>query len=535
MSRPVVETARNPHRRCSIAEMTTSSGKRIGWNGVIKSLAGRPNHRKNFAPANKQLTGHEFYLVYPFDAKCRDITQLEMWCNYAQRLDPAQVVRETHDLFAFLPHVRSSHYNRFISQPDGADEALASGYVKSTNAVRLTLRDPDKPENLRYFPSEAIVHRADSTAIRIRLTVNWIDIILYPPGFGFLIYKMSTDDLTVETAGIVHRSIKKVHYRDRLRVKPPILLRDNGSIVSEWPSILRSLLSEFAVDPDSDFAQTHASSFRVVSLSIGSLANDSVSYGNIDGSEEGHLISLITGEDLSTISHPGSDLVRAARGKGRLNYWRDWSAIFLWDDVAFMGTETEFTKNHLVRNVELLYLPLFVYALFQYLRLNQISVKLTDLSARSRSRKRQTRADVLIELERLNSDLRFFRGNYMFWEISRQPVMAALFNHLVAHFETRALYEQIEHDIERLYLEERTRAQERIAFYAGLATFFALPVGALLAVFNQSISDSVTGGWRGLIALLVILISVLVWRSATGYRLRHSVARKLERRAGSFS
>lgn len=127
--------------------------------------------------------------------------------------------------------------------------------------------------------------------------------------------------------------------------------------------------------------------------------------------------------------------------------------------------------------------------------------------------------DLLKKLEDLNGDLRHFRSNYMFGEVSRQPVMAALFQHLIAHFATSGLYVQIEHDIERMYLEERARAQERIAAYAGFATFFALPVGALLAVFSDTISGWITGPWRAAATVAVMVLAVVGWRRAF-YRLR---------------
>ena len=461
------------------------------------------------APPNRTLSRHEFHLVYPFKTECRDIDSLTRWENYTERLDKEKLEREEHDSYAFLPHARSSHYNRFANDPTNGSAMLARGYRDGTSSIRLTLR---KHEYVRYCPKRATVFRADKTHFTIDIDVSWVDVILYPPGFGFLIYKISTTGLTVEDAGVVHRSIKKVYYRERLRVNPP-RLHIIGRLEEEWPTILSGLLSDFDVDTASEYAQTHASSFRVVSLAIGpELANDELVYGNIRGSEEGHLLALITGEDLSTISHPGNDLVEIARTTGRLNYWRDWSGLFLWDDVAFIGTETQFTTTHLVHNVEALYTPLFVYALFQHLRLNEISVSLTQLSAEARARGN----GVLKKLENLNADLRFFRSNYMFWEISRQPVMAALFGHLVTHFETVRQFDQIEHDIERMYLQERTVSQERLAFFVGLATFFALPVGALLAAFGGSVSSFLSASWmRWLLMFAVVGISLLGWLLAT--------------------
>lgn len=463
-----------------------------------------------WAPESRPLSRHEFYLVYPFKTQLQDITELRMWDNYTHRLTNAQLERELRDSYAFLPHARNSHYARFAGDLEEADLCIFDGYRNGTNSVRLTLRSS---EHLKYFPRRATVFRADKTYFTISVDVGWVDIFLFPSGFGFLVYKFSTSKLTVEDAGVVHRSIKKVYYRERLRVNPPPVLHIIGHLERNWQTMLADLLSEFDADIADEWAQTHASSFRVMSLAIGpDLANDGIRYGNIEGSEEGHLISLITGEDLSTISHPGKDLVDTSRKRGRLAYWRDWSGLFLWDDVAFIGTETEFTTTHLVHNVEAMYLPLFIYTLYQSLRLSEISVQLGALSVEARAK----RNGVLGKLEKLNSELRFFRSNFMFWEISRQPVMAALFNRLVSHFETGLLFEQIEHDIERMYQQERTVGQERLALFVGLATFFALPVGGLLAAFSGSVSSFLHDSWmRWLLTVFVVTLSALGWLVAS--------------------
>lgn len=421
-----------------------------------------------------------------------------------------QLDREQRDSYTFLPHARSSLYSTLSAHFKGGQRALNEEYSQVRGSVRLTL---ERPLRGKFSPTSATVFRADETELPVDLTVEWIDVILYPPGFGFLVYKVETSGLSIESAGVVHRSFKKVLYSERLRVKPAILHGLPGGETS-WQDILSELLSEFDVDIRDEYAHIHASSFRVLSLALVENLNDEeAEFGNIRGVEEGHLISLITGEDLSTISHPGKDLVEIARKSGRLDYWRDWSGVFLWDDVAFIGVKTEFTTKNLVHNVEALYAPLFIYTLFQHARLHEISHQLTKLAAQERV----NRAAALKQLEALNSDLLSFRSHYMFWEVSRAPVIVALFGHLIAHFETNRLFDQIERDIQRAYTQESKYSQDRLARIVGVVTFVTLPVTALLGVFNQSVQSTFSETWQRWMCFIGVgLVSVVLGFWAVG-------------------
>ena len=455
------------------------------------------------APPDQPLTKHIFYLVYPFRTAVDDFDNLENWKFYTGRLTDDELGREVRDSYTFLPHARQPLYSTLRAHFGDGSASLRRDYQECRGSIRFTLRSVLKS---RFAPTSATVFKADGTAVFVNLETGWIDVILYPPGFGFLIYQFHTYNLSVETAGILHRSIKKVLFRERLRVKPPILHGLPGGD-ADWSDLLSELLADFCVDLDSEYSQIHASSFRVVSMAlVAALGDDTLRFGNIHGIEEGHLISLITGEDLSHLSHPGKDLVDAARNSGRLKYWRDWSGVFLWDDVAYIGEETEFTRTSLVHNVEALYVPLFVFTLFQHARLHGISHSLTDLAASESL----NHAVFLSKLERLNEDLLRFRSNYVFWEVSRAPVIIALFRHMIESFGTNHLFDQIERDLQRAYLQESKYSQERLARIVGVVTFVTLPISALLGIFNESVRDTLSESWQRWLCLFVVVCTSVV-------------------------
>lgn len=486
------------------------------------------------SPADLALDRHTFFLVHPFRGKlllndgAMPWRVRDKWLPYTSRLSPTALAREMDDSFAFLPFVRPRIFAEMTEVERSSkgtdyshveqaviDTACIRGhrsYARNLNATRLTL---SSNRISAYAPLAATIYKADGTTFPVPLTCSWIDVVLFPPSTGFLILKLETVGLTMQEAGQVHRSLKKVFFRERLRVRPAkIEFRDGHT--DYWADSIPRLLDSLLLDRyNLSHVQTVGSSFRVLSAAMAhNLHDDGNVYGNIKGSYEGHLMSLITGEDLGGVAHPGVELMSLVREEGLIRYFENWAGLILWDDLALLADATPFSTKHLWHTIEALYLPVYVLTLFQQMRLQEIAGDLAAFSETSNLRQRHQ----LKTLQQLNQELLEFRNRFLFAEISRAPVLAALYARFKKHFHIDELYSGIESELERLYTQERTMSQDRMSVLVSFVTFVALPLTFLLGTFGEVLKKYVPTDPK--IAVLATLgvgvVSTLVWLAYTG-------------------
>jgi len=475
-----------------------------------------------------------FFLVHPFRGKLllndgvMPVSVSNKWSPYTSRLSAAALAREMDDSFAFLPFVRPRIFAEMTEVErrfNGTDYSKAEqaiidiactfahrSYARNLNATRLTL---SSNHISAYAPSAATIYRADGATFQVPLTCSWIDVVLFPPSTGFLILKLETAGLTMQEAGQVHRSLKKVFFRERLRVRPAKIEFRDGHI-DYWANSIPRLLDSLLLDRDNlSHVQTVGSSFRVLSAAMAhNLQDDGNIYGNIEGSYEGHLMALITGEDLGGVAHPGVELMNLVRQDGLIRYFENWAGLILWDDLALLADVSPFATKHLWHTIEAFYLPLYVLALFQQMRLQEIAGDLKAFRETSDLRQRHQ----LKTLQELNQELLEFRNRFWFAEITRAPVLAALYARFIKHFHVDELYSGIESELERLYTQERTMSQDRMSTLVSFVTFVALPVTFLLGIFGEVLKKyAPTDPKIAVLATLGVgVASSFVWLAFTG-------------------
>lgn len=487
------------------------------------------------APKDARLDRHACFLIYPFRGRlpldeAGNLATPSKWSSYLERLNlDAAIPKELDHSLAFHQFIRPALFaeltqlERLLDDESTVDtfssdllevsaEGARESYRRRTSALRLTLAPTELD---RYGPAGATVHRADGTTFDVDLHCQWIDVVLFPPETGFLIVKLTTEGLSVQQAGQLHRSIKKVYFRDRLRVKPANI-RQSDNRKAGWAEIVPDLLDDLQiVGEDRTHTKTVGSSFRVLSASLGTdLRNDARSYGNIRGSYEGHLLALITGEELASIAHPGPDLTAALRNGGAIQYWDNWAGAILWDDVAFVADSTSFSNNYLWPIIEALYLPLYLLTLFQEIRLQEIAGDLELLGAGDRMRP----AEELKELERIDQRLLNFRNRYWFSEVTRAPVLALFYERCRLYFRTDELLASIEGELSRLYSQVRTRAQDKISGLVSFVTFVGFPASLATALFADTLKGFLPSERTGSLLVIVIMAiaSGIVWLLYTG-------------------
>ncbi|WP_162243422.1 CorA family divalent cation transporter [Williamsia sp. Leaf354] len=443
-------------------------------------------------PADINLDQHKFYLIYNFEAANFIATQTK-WKPYTERLFAAQRIKSAIDeSLAFYPSSRPAFYPDLVdlqshqlrtqtTEVTAREVAHAASvtekrYLAGLSGRRLTLTN----ENFeKYRPTSARIDRAVGDEFNVALNCEWIDVILMPPGVGFLIIKLTTEGLSLSTAGDVHRGIKKIYYRERLRVQPAKITV--GNLEFEWAQIIPDILADLKTDkPAPDNA-----SFRVISASMSSeLRDDSdVNFGNMKGHYEPYLLKLVTGEQLADLSHPGTDLVEKVRNNGLIRYWDRWQAIIWGDDVAYLTQSSKFARKSLWLNIDTLYLPIFLLTFYQHIRLQKISAELYELA----SQKIESNQRQIAKLRRLSEMLLDYRSKYVFSEVTRAPVLATLHERFSEHFRTASSLQDIETELDRRYTEERTLAQERLGTAVALITVLVVPLTILTAVYGQAI------------------------------------------------
>lgn len=477
------------------------------------------------SPTDIVAQSHVSYLVYPFRGAIPmargqlDPTVAERWESHLAGLSAEQQSKAVDDSFAYLPHARRALFAEaveFADRVSGGEWMSETAVASAVTATLAAYRQDRRPVRLRlrrhylehFGPRLARAFRVDGSTLEMPVDCGWIDLVCYPSGTALLVIKFSTSGQRLRDIGRMLRSIKRVHYRERLRVRPAEFELPTGEHV-RWSDLLPRLLDRFGRAPvDIEHTQTIGASFRAVSCALVDHRDERGPFGNFESSYEGHLFALATGEDVDGTGHPGTSLLGDIRQAGLLRYWESWGALALWDDVANVAVNDEFGRRHLLRNVETLYLPLYLLTVYQQIRLQEISSKLSN--SKYATRVRGSINPRIRELEQLTTSLLEFRSRYCFIEVSRAPVIAALYECFQRHFRIDELSRHAEEQLERLRSQARTVSAQALNRLIAVVTFIAVPISVLAGVFGEQLREVITrNGWLAAVAATVLILGML--------------------------
>jgi hypothetical protein len=230
-------------------------------------------------PPDLPLDDHFILLIYPFRGRPGSACGGSRWQPALESLSRADILAAIDDSFAFLPPLRSALLPELheltklaiacgkplddftSSMVTAAGASAAKTYEAGQSCVRFRLRkevlDVVRPVAVTAFDAEEV---GRDYAVKCQA----VDAFFFPPRTGFLVIRIVVGGLSAFEAGRLHRSLAKVFYRRRLRVRPAHLRLTDGQ-VTHWDRWSRDLLGDFAWHDDAHFQQVIGSSFRVFS------------------------------------------------------------------------------------------------------------------------------------------------------------------------------------------------------------------------------------------------------------------------------
>jgi hypothetical protein len=487
------------------------------------------------AKDNSELLGWNYaVLLYPFFHRLgtarREVLQQadSQWHHWLMRLEHEDLGAALDDTYFFLPHVREILFpetslldgHESVDSPaarlreildtsllavtgDGPPAGLPAGLPSpekrrgcfERGMLRITLKENE----LRRFTPLKMKKPTDPEGSEIPLHIEWIDVALFPHGIGLLMLKVSVP------VGEIREIVRAFEYarhvfEPQTSFKPVELVNHMPNTAwKDWRTLVEYLLRDFVTPHGDRFrqedytlsseAQVYGEVFRqliaVAQPESSISSSNSPQAGPFASPSERWLHDLIIGHDSSDPDWtPAAERINDFRARSTLSYWRDWRAGCDWGNLAFLLESGTFV-NHIVRyNIEYDYLPLFMLATFQQIRLQKFAGEVI-----SKAREPRTSA---AEAAGLWAALMQFRNQYWFREVSTKPLGADLYRLLWRSLDLEGIQRTVVTELDALRafwqdlrIEDRRLTERRVTLAAAVVTLlFSLQV--MLFLFPQA-------------------------------------------------
>jgi hypothetical protein len=500
-------------------------------------------------------------LVYPFlhdvEAGSRWVRLQalgDVWQPWWRRLpDRRARERALDDSFFLLPRIRgllfpeaatpeaaSLPHRRAEAERLGAlslDELLRTAPEHAV--LRLTLAEARLAELRRlhfHFQIKDATGQGVGQALDANVTIEWIDVFLFPQSIGFLALK-----LRLETPILTAAALSDFHYHARL-VHPPTV----GWTLAEWtrrdldtapPFALRDLVDSLtqglvagprgASHGLTDFAQGRAPA-RYSNTDAGQVYGQTAhlyTYACMgspqtspgDASVERVTTSVPTPEaeaddypfesptervlyDLATstdsrdpayVPHPRQ--VDAMRERSLIALWENWQGMALRDNVVFLAVrESPLTLNVLAHNVESDYLHLYLLALFQWTRLSILSGQLV--------REKQHLDRDLSAVRKLLDQFMMLQNRFWFREVTRKPQGVEIYRRFQQGLDVAPLFEEVQAQLNDVSAYYDRRAERSVSTMLMFLTLVATPLSLTVDLFGNAFFNFHEFDVQGLVA-----------------------------------
>jgi len=489
------------------------------------------------------IAQHWTILVYPFRhavagrTRDRRLARVrDRWHPWWRRLQDHAVECALDDTYFFLPYIRTLLFPETGLLPEGdiTTQAQATRRMADLPCDRWARELPEDAvlrltydgELLQALHPLRLTFEWGQTRFAADLTVEWVDLVLFPQNVGFLVLKvrMEEDAPTPERLNDCLYYLRWVH-PPRVDWKLPVWehpTTDGGVVTFRQRDLVDFLLQGLtAVDggPEPVISDLVGFLRRLGEVPEGrryTATPDGQVYGQVfhlytyaclaPASEEGDRSAPSLGSDLfaspadrivyelatctllsdpTYIPHP-SYLSRLWE-QHALAFWANWRGMALHDNVVFLGTEAgPFTLRSLPHNVENDYFHLYLFVLFQKVRLSMM------LGERIRREVRVARH--LREARRLWDTFMEFQNHYWFAEVTRKPQGMELYRRYHQGLGVTPLYEEIKEEMRELRDHYERKFERRVSELLNVLTFVGLPAGLLVELFSNALVRQATWG-----------------------------------------
>jgi len=513
-----------------------------------------------------QVSRHFIIAVYPFQhaltgrERARRLAALRgRWHPWWYRLDDDALACALDDTYFFLPYIRALLFPETELLPatdtrQQLEPARATANMEcddlarrlpSHAVVRLTL----DPILLQGWHPLRLHFEWGSDRFDAEARIQWVDLLLFPQQVGFLAVKVCLQeanppaerlndflyhlrcvhapkvDWTLawwEAPGAASDTTVRFSNRDLV----DYLLQ---GLVEPEPVLLQQNLSAFlAAPPRSRYTQTgqgqvYGQVFHLYTYACLATPRAETA-GTADPEPLSHL--FVTPADrvlyeLATCtlvtdptSAPDPDYLRQLQGRHRLAFWANWRGMALHDNVVFLGTqEDRFTLRDLPHNVESDYFHLYLFVLFQKVRLSLLFGELV--------RRETNLARNLDEARRLWDAFMQFQNQYWFTEVTRKPQGMELYRRYQEGVGVLPLYEEIKDEVRELRDHYERKFERGIHTLLNFLTFVGLPAGLLVEFFSNALMREASWKQFGLTAVAMYAVLGVLWGVWTAVTRRH--------------
>jgi hypothetical protein len=513
-----------------------------------------------FMAANPELRNHFSVAIYPFlhdltgTARAARLESLDdRWAPWWTRLTDDGLADALQATAFFLPYVRGLLYPEVAALQDeppglgyrhwgqllrhGTNHGLAKFCrgLPASAILRLTYR-PAYFEPLAGFSVNWERKANDARLREASGCLDWIDVMLFPSGVGFLLIKFRLRDDRPGLAQLIdlNQALQLVH-PPGATWKLPRLFFDSGGGQSSVRDLLNYLTQGLAGPPrwdgefhplgiagtaytDTEAGLAYGERCQLLSYACVHLADRSpaaLPAGAFATGEDRVLFEYGAGIGLNqTVENPmwmpSPEQADRVRRENRLALWRCWQAMALKESCVFLATEDlPFTTRSLPHTIEHDYLPLYLYTLHQKFQLmifaNDLMREVAQVDSHLRGARSLLRRFVA------------FRNRFWFSEVTRKPQGGDLYRLMQQSLDVPGLYQMALASVKEAkeYYEDRWDRQVRLGVtLVGLGGPVAALFGALQAWADGPYFFAALG------ALTAIVFGWLIWLLRTKDRTR---------------
>lgn len=474
-----------------------------------------------------KLSEHFSIFAYPFlhdvkgNQKNTRLSKLSSkWQNWWSRIETDNDIASTLDsTYFFLPYIRKLIF------PETALLTFPSGknYSDWINQIKI-LRQKSLTELSNVLPTNSILRMTlneDSllqyqefifdreTESEIVAKMCWVDVILFPSGVGFLVFKIKLmeNSESIENLIELNKSFRSVHPFNINQNLPKFKFKSIKNKQFLVQDLIENLLEGFVSNEEkyteSEAGQIYGERCHLLSfagLDLNEVNLQNVKCGNFNSVENLLLYEFATCTNLydSMIkSHwkPSASQVESIKNENLISSWDCWSGLVLRDSVVFLAKDqNEFNKYALPHIIEEDYLPLYFYSLYQKYQLYLFSDRLMQKGADI--------SENLKEVRSLTNHVFTFRNRYWFNEITRKQLGNEIyrkFKHGLGIFEAYDLVNEEITDLKEFYEEKNNR---KIQDALTVLTFLFVPFGAIISYWGMNHVEN--GNWMSFIISSVL-------------------------------
>lgn len=479
-----------------------------------------------------ELERRQAVLVLPFEHRLTAgdrrgaLTGLrERWKLWWHRLSQAQLQEALDNGYYFLPYVRELLF------PEAAMLEPAPMEQQLRQAKELLGGALDAKEVSEKLPADAVLHLTldlDDLSELHRLCirtpvlsgseeeeadclwefrVEWVDVVAWPQGVGFLLISVKPREQrgTLDDWRRFLDQVRLVHPPTPSWVMPSWetasglqmdarLLVDFllEGLAEGCPATPCRNLEEFVArcDPSGStgysvgrFGQVYGAEFRLFCYGVVAREEPSAEPCSdlFESPAEEALYELATGYSCATEEgRPHPRRVKGLRQRSLIALWDNWQAMVSGSRAVFLATRaTEFTRHILPQNLHGQYLYLYLFTLFQKIRLSILN---GEILRRGWNVARHRR-----ESQRLWDEFFRFRNLYWYSEVTLAPQGKELFRVFQDRLDVSPLYSEMKEEVRETHRYYQGYYEQRFNRLLNVLTFVGLPAGLWVSLFGGAL------------------------------------------------